>query len=377
MQNVLYIFKDLPWYHSYILNKFSCSYYFNEYIINNNLNKTSQEISEEINSLIKEKKIEIIFFDFDYTSIIDKFFVNKIICKKKILVSFDPHENYKKIQDSLEYFSHLLIADPEYVEKLSLLNQNCFHFPLEANEKIFFNKKTKKNIDVLFFGELKADRKIFIEKIKKLNINFHSHINSKETLDDNALVDLINRSKIVINFSKGVNKYKKKDEYYQFKGKIIISGMCGTLCLSEYSKGQDLIFKNNYPTFKNSEEMITIIKSLLNNEKNLNILANNFFSECKMFSDTEYFPEIVKFLSLEHNKNILDKDDKINNISIKNRIKIFSKKSTSKILLKETANIFKNLKNNLSLKNMYLIIYLSVIFLPYWLHSKIKNNKKK
>ena len=374
MQNVLYIFKDLPWYHSYILNKFSCSYYFNEYIINNNLNKTSQGISEEINSLIKEKKIEIIFFDFDYTSIIDKFFVNKIICKKKILVSFDPHENYKKIQDSLEYFSHLLIADPEYVEKLSLLNQNCFHFPLEANEKIFFNKKTKKNIDVLFFGELKADRKIFIEKIKKLNINFHSHINSRETLDDNALVDLINRSKIVINFSKGVNKYEK-DEYYQFKGKVLISGMCGTLCLSEYSKGQDLIFKNNYPTFKNSEEMITIIKSLLNNEKNLNILTNNFFSECKMFSDTEYFSKIVKFLSLQNNKNILDKDDKINNISIKNRIKIFSKESTSKVLLKETANIFKNLKNNLSLKNMYLIIYLSVIFLPFWLQSKIKNNK--
>ena len=374
MQNVLYIFKDLPWYHSYILNKFSCSYYFNEYIINNNLNKTSQGISEEINSLIKEKKIEIIFFDFDYTSIIDKFFVNKIICKKKILVSFDPHENYKKIQDSLEYFSHLLIADPEYVEKLSLLNQNCFHFPLEANEKIFFNKKTKKNIDVLFFGELKADRKNFIEKIKKLNINFHSHINSRETLDDNALVDLINRSKIVINFSKGVNKYEK-DEYYQFKGKVLISGMCGTLCLSEYSKGQDLIFKNNYPTFKNSEEMITIIKSLLNNEKNLNILTNNFFSECKMFSDTEYFSKIVKFLSLQNNKNILDKDDKINHISIKNRIKIFSKESTSKVLLKETANIFKNLKNNLSLKNMYLIIYLSVIFLPFWLQSKIKNNK--
>ena len=270
----------------------------------------------------------------------------------------------------------MLIAEPEYAEKLNLLNQNCFYFPLEANEKIFFNKKTKKNIDVLFFGELKADRKIFIEKIKKLNINFHSHINSRETLDDNALVDLINRSKIVINFSKGVNKYEK-NEYYQFKGRILISGMCGTLCLSEYSKGQDLIFKNNYPTFKNSEEMITIIKSLLNNEKNLNILTNNFFSECKMFSDAEYFPKIVKFLSLENNKNILNKDDKINYINIKNRVKIFSKKSTSKVLLKETLNIFKNLINNLSLKNLYLIIYLSVIFLPFWLQSKIKNNKKK
>ena len=108
-----------------------------------------------------------------------------------------------------------------------------------------------------------------------------------------------------------------------------------------------------------------------------NILTNNFFSECKMFSDAEYFPKIVNFLSLENNKNILYKDDKINYISIKNRIKIFSKKSSSKVLLKETANIFKNLKNNLSLKNMYLIIYLSVIFLPFWLQSKIKNNKKK
>ena len=376
MENVLYIFKDFPWYHQHILDKFNPSYQFNEYIINNNLDKTSEEISQEINSFIRNKKIKTTFFDYDYTSLIDKNFVSKIISEKKVLVSLDAHENYKKILDSAECFSHLLIPESEFVEKFNLLNHNSFFFPVEANEKLFVKQNINKNIDVLFFGELKCDRQNFIDKIKNLNINFHSHINSKETLDDNALVDLINRSKIVINFSKGVNKYKK-DEYYQFKGKILISGMCGTLCLSEHSKGQDLIFKNNYPTFKNSEEMITIIKSLLNNEKNLNILANNFFSECKMFSDTEYFPKIVKFLSLENNKNILDKDDKINNISIKNRIKIFSKKSTSKVLLKETANIFKNLKNNLSLKNMYLIIYLSVIFLPYWLQSKIINNKKK
>ena len=42
MENILFIFKDLPWYHQHILDKFSPSYQFNEYIINNNLNKTSE-----------------------------------------------------------------------------------------------------------------------------------------------------------------------------------------------------------------------------------------------------------------------------------------------------------------------------------------------
>ena len=372
MENVLYIFKDFPWYHQHILDKFNPSYQFNEYIINNNLDKTSEEISQEINSFIRNKKIKTTFFDYDYTSLIDKNFVSKIISEKKVLVSLDAHENYKKILDSAECFSHLLIPESEFVEKFNLLNHNSFFFPVEANEKLFVKQNINKNIDVLFFGELKCDRQNFIDKIKNLNINFQSHVNTRNIIDDRQLVNLINRSKIVINFSKGINKYKK-EIYYQFKGRILTSGMCGTFCLSEYSKAQELIFKNDYPTFKNSDEMVSLIKSLLNDEKKLNNLSEKFYSECIKYCDTEYFPKIIKFLNIHNNKKKLKKYYKINYINIKNRIKIFSKKSKSQVLLKETKDIYKILKNDLSLNNILLIIYLLVLFLPFWLQSLRKN----
>ena len=372
MQSVLFIFKDQPWYHQHILDKFPISFQYNEYIVNNNLNKTSEEISKEINLLISNKKIKITFFDYDYTSLIDKNFVSKIISEKKVLYSGDTHENYKKIIDSAQCFSHLLITEPEYVQRLNLLNHNCFFFPLESSEKLYVKKNINKNIDVLFFGELKSDRQIFIDKIKKLNINFQSNVGTRNTINDHQLVNLINSSKIVINFSKGVNKYKK-EVYYQFKGRILVSGMCGTFCLSEYSKGQNLIFKNNYPTFKNTDEMISLIKLLLNDETKLNNLSEQFYSECINFSDKEYFPKVVEFLNNFDNKKILKKDYKINYVNLKNRIIIFSKKSKSQVLVKEFKDIYKNLKNNLNLKNIFLIICLLVLFLTFWLQSLRKN----
>ena len=40
--------------------------------------------------------------------------------------------------------------------------------------------------------------------------------------------------------SENVFKY-----YYQFKGRIILSGLIGTACISEYSPGQELVFEKD------------------------------------------------------------------------------------------------------------------------------------
>ena len=40
----------------------------------------------------------------------------------------------------------------------------------------------------------------------------------------------MNQSKIVLNFSEGINKNSKK--FDQFKGRIIMAGLSGTFCLS-------------------------------------------------------------------------------------------------------------------------------------------------
>ena len=49
--------------------------------------------------------------------------------------------------------------------------------------------------------------------------------------------------------------------HYHLKGRIIQSGLCGTLCVSEYSPGQEVIFnENDLPTFQSKEECLDILK---------------------------------------------------------------------------------------------------------------------
>ena len=77
------------------------------------------------------------------------------------------------------------------------------------------------------------------------------------------LVKLINESRIVINFSKNEflkSKYlgsKKYKSYYQFKGRIYQSGLCGTACITEYSPAHELIFKELY-----RKELVRIFKTI-------------------------------------------------------------------------------------------------------------------
>ena len=93
------------------------------------------------------------------------------------------------------------------------------------------------------------------------------------TLD--KLARLINKSKIVINFTKTLNGNKffnplSKYKYGFFaKGRPHMSGLCNTLCISEYAPSIELLYPNGeLPTFKDKDEFLAIIKSYLSNEKN-------------------------------------------------------------------------------------------------------------
>ena len=89
-KKVLIIFKyqrhhwNIP-----IVNKFS-NYYDTEHLyINDYKNKNFSEIVNELNELIKSKNIEIVVFDVDYFRFINFFFIEKINCKKKIIINWD------------------------------------------------------------------------------------------------------------------------------------------------------------------------------------------------------------------------------------------------------------------------------------------------
>ena len=123
MENILFIFKDDPWYYHHINEKFKLGYNVRKFILNKNLQHRSKKIIDNINKIIQNNNIRIVIFDFDYTSIIDKYFISKIVSEKKALLSFDGEENIKKLLSSYNVFSHYLIGEPTIVKEINSLSR--------------------------------------------------------------------------------------------------------------------------------------------------------------------------------------------------------------------------------------------------------------
>ena len=75
-----------------VINKFSNFYETEHVYISDYKNKNFIEIINDINNLIESKNIDIVVFDVDYFKFINFFFINKIDCKKKILITGDDSE---------------------------------------------------------------------------------------------------------------------------------------------------------------------------------------------------------------------------------------------------------------------------------------------
>ena len=76
-----------------------------------------------------------------------------------------------------------------------------------------------------------------------------------------------------------------------WKGRIIISGLCGTLCISEYSPAQEIMFnKDEIPTFYTKEECVEILKNFLKDKELLSKYTNKFCSKIfNLYEDKRKF----------------------------------------------------------------------------------------
>ena len=312
-KKVLVIFKYPRAWNIDVVNRFS-NYYDTEHLyISDYNNKNFAEIVDDINNLIKSKNIEIVVFDVDYFKFINFFFIEKINGKKKIIVTgddFDQHEMHSITACICDLvLSHCPLSVLKFKEK----GHEAYMINFEISN--IKNNKNQKEIDVLFFGNVTQDRKEFLdylvrEDIPLKNVGHQEHVVG---LPKDELIKLISKSKIILNFSKSktdsVLNYSSESIYrfhYQFKGRVTLSGLIGTLCVSEYSPGQEIIFKEDeLPTFFTKEECAQILKKLLKDDVLLEKYTNKFTAKVhELWDDKKNFEPIYKAIEKTDNRRV-------------------------------------------------------------------------
>jgi len=310
---VLAIFKyPRPW-NMDVLNRFS-NYYETEHLyINEYKNKNFIQIIENMNNLIKSKNIEIVVFDVDYFKFINFFFIERINAKKKILVTgddFDQHDMHAITASACDMvLSHCPLSVLKFKEK----GYEAYRLSFEISN--LQTNVEKKDIDVLFFGHITPDRKTFLDHLINDGISLKNvgHHGSGTELSKEDLIKLISKSKIVLNLSKSrtssVQNYSSESiykYYYQFKGRIILSGLIGTACISEYSPGQELVFeKDEFITFFTKEECSKILKDLLNNSNQLEEYRKKFTSKVNnLWEDKKNFEPIYESINQKNHRKV-------------------------------------------------------------------------
>ena len=312
-KKVLLIFKYLRAWNIDVVNRFSNYYDTDHMYISDYNNKNFAEIVDDINNLIRSKNIEIVVFDVDYFKFINFFFIEKINGKKKIIVTgddFDQHEMHSITACICDLvLSHCPLSVLKFKEK----GHEAYMINFEISN--IKNNKNQKEIDVLFFGNVTKDRKEFLDYLVREDIPLKDvgHQEHVVGLPKDELVKLISKSKIILNFSKSktdsVLNYSSESIYrfhYQFKGRVTLSGLIGTLCVSEYSPGQEIIFKEDeLPTFFTKEECVKILKKLLTNNELLEKYTNKFTAKVhELWDDKKNFEPIYKAIEKTENRRV-------------------------------------------------------------------------
>lgn len=371
MEKIILLNKTKGFYSDVLGNKFNIKFKVYNFYLEDHFDKTENEIIENINTIIYENNIKFLVAEGDYLSHINFNFIKNISCLKKILFLTDDYDMHEVNFITAKIFDFVFTACPisnlRYLEK----GYKSYFVPLESNKKLFKNFKIDKKLNVSFFGAKKSTREDYIQFLRENNIdvNLIGYNHSPDYNWDN-LSKFISSSKIILNFSNTGNKnkfYSHKTiphNFFSFKGRPIMVGLCETLCVSEFSPANEVIFGNDIPTFKNKYELLSVCKKLLSNGNYFKNISQVFVKKCFEYEDNNYFTKILEEINQE---KILAKELKIKlpywyiRIFNNQKIRNLSKRKRLSPYLKEIFNIM-----------FFRFNYNYIFYLPILLETLIK-----
>lgn len=260
-----------------------------------------------INKKIQYSKIDAVIFDTDFQFYVDKLFISQIDNNViKIGITFDDVVLRRFNEITFEACDLVLTPDLLAVYKYQEIGKPSALMLLEGSSEIYYTKKSQKKIDVFHFGSReKADRSTYLNYLIDNGV---SVVEPTSWISQGELVDLINSAKIVINFSKtnfldlkNTVLYDKKGRHkylYQFKGRVIEAGLCGTACVSEYSPMSDIIFADSeLAIFSTKEECLKIVNELLGDPNKRELMAFNLQKKIlSLYEDSVTMPKIKSMI---------------------------------------------------------------------------------
>ena len=266
-----------------------------------------RNLSDELNKIIDDSSVRVVFFSIDFYYGIDVEFISGINQSvKKVLVTFDDLSLHSFNSITATSCDLVLTADPlsrlKYIEK----GIDAVYFPLESSKTIYRNLSREKKIEVLFFGNTKlADRQYYIDFLREKGLRIEVHGETTSYLEINEIVQKICASKIVLNFSKtGFLKKEPVQEshhkcLWQVKGRIIEVGLCRTVCVSEYAPGIELLYSDaELPTFRTPEECYILLENLLSDDEAREEIANRIYRRTlSEYEDIPIMSDVEKALS--------------------------------------------------------------------------------
>ena len=81
------------------------------------------------------------------------------------------------------------------------------------------------------------------------------------------------------------------------KGRVYFTGLCDSLCVSEYAPPNELLFNNKeLPYFKSKDECLNVIKDFLSNDSKLLEATKRYKEKCLEYEDSKYIKKIKNFI---------------------------------------------------------------------------------
>jgi len=258
--------------------------------------------------------VDYAIFDLEFSLLLSPSDINNI-CLKLDCISFGmgmDDDRFHDINRKIYHFVDAMLTFPLSVERYKLIGIRAIDFfpsfELMRGEPERGGHRVK-DIDVLFFGLLKGERKKVVDYLleKKINV-FHPDFSTS----DEELKEMIGRAKIVLNLSSGspVSSNLKQflpfssvieTEYpvWQLKSRVFEVGALGVLCVSDDFAGYHLSFPmGELPIAKNKEDLFFLINELLLNEEKFKLAEENFvniFSErYSLENRVKYFKQACK-----------------------------------------------------------------------------------